>query len=159
MMSGRANWATVAVFLLAAIAGVAQSAQLKHQRVAQVEVPGRRIELKALNGTVLFVPEGVRSDKAVPLIVHFHGAPWLVQYHLAKARPNAALITVQLGAGSSVYGKPFANTDMFKAITDEARVADIPRPGGRRGHVPIGVHRLGKEPDGGNARRPEDLDL
>ena len=91
--------------------------------MAQVDVAGRRIELKTLSGAVLFVPEGVRTDKPVPLIVHFHGAPWLVQYQIATHLPHAALITVQLGAGSSVYAKPFANIATFKAMIDEARTA------------------------------------
>ena len=120
---GRANAVTIVVVLFAAMVSVAQGQESKHQRVAQAEVAGRRIELKALSGAVLFVPEGVHAAKPVPLMVHFHGAPWLVQYQIATHLPNAALITVQLGAGSSVYAKPFANTATFKAMIDEARTA------------------------------------
>ena len=125
MTNSRSSGVVIAVFLLAAIAVVAQTPEpeTKHQRVAQVVVPGRRIELKTISGAVLFVPEHVRTGKAVPLIVHFHGAPWLVQYHVRREKLKAALITVQLGAGSSVYAKPFANGETFKALTDEARTA------------------------------------
>jgi hypothetical protein len=59
----------------------------------------------------------------MPLIVHFHGAPWLVQHHVATHLPRAAVITVQLGSGSSVYGRPFQNTQTFRTMTDEARAA------------------------------------
>ena len=85
-----------------------------------VEAPGRRIRLSVLKGSQLFVGPKVRAEKPVPLIIHFHGAPWLVEYHIAKHLPRAALITVQLGAGSSVYGKPFEIPETFRSIIDEA---------------------------------------
>jgi hypothetical protein len=92
-----------------------------HPRIAQVETPGRRIELKALRGAVLFAGPKVKVDKPVPLLVHFHGAPWLAQYHAAQRLPRAALITVQLGAGSAAYGRPFEDPEIFRAIIDEAK--------------------------------------
>jgi hypothetical protein len=90
-------------------------------RIAQVETPGRRIELKALKGAVLFAGPKVKLDKQVPLVVHFHGAPWLVQHHIASYLPRAALITVQLGAGSRAYGSPFENPDTFRSIINEPK--------------------------------------
>ena len=92
-----------------------------HSRIPQTEVPGRRIELKTLQGAVLYTGTGFNAKDRVPLIVHFHGAPWLVQYQIAEQCPRAALITVQLGAGSSVYGRPFEKTDAFERLIDEAR--------------------------------------
>jgi hypothetical protein len=41
--------------------------------------------------------------------------------------PRAALITVQLGSGSSVYNRPFDGTGTFRALLDEAR--DLVSPG------------------------------
>ncbi|HKP69229.1 MAG TPA: hypothetical protein VJV05_08095 [Pyrinomonadaceae bacterium] len=121
-MTSRLTNSVAVIFLFAVVSAVAQT-QPAHKRIEQVEVAGRRIELKTLTGAVLFVTEGLQTERAVPLIVHFHGAPWLIQYQIATHLPHAALITVQLGAGSSVYGKPFANTETFKAMIDEARVA------------------------------------
>lgn len=92
----------------------------QHQRITQVETPGRRIELTALKGAVLFVNPEVQTNKPVPLIVNFHGVPWLVQYHIAKEVPRAALITVNLGAGSRAYGSPFEQPETFQSILDEA---------------------------------------
>lgn len=91
-----------------------------HPRIAQIETPGRRTELKTLKGAVLFAGPRVKTDKPVPLVIHFHGAPWLVQYHIARKLPHAALITVQLGAGSRVYGEPFAQPEIFQSLIDEA---------------------------------------
>lgn len=92
-----------------------------HSRITQVETPGRRIELKALKGAVLFAGPKVNAAKRVPLVIHFHGAPWLVQFLVARDLPHAALITVQLGTGSSAYGNPFEQPEMFRSIVDEAK--------------------------------------
>ena len=91
-----------------------------HPRIEKVEATGRRIELSALKGAQLFVGPEVRTGKPIPLVIHFHGALWLVEYHVARHLPRAALVTVQLGAGSSVYGKPFENPETFRSIIDEA---------------------------------------
>jgi hypothetical protein len=91
-----------------------------HPRISQTEVLGRRISLGSLKGTRLFVGPGVNTNKPLPLIVHFHGAPWLIEYHVARHLPSSALITVQLGAGSRAYGTPFAQANVFAALLDEA---------------------------------------
>jgi hypothetical protein len=56
----------------------------------------------------------------VPLVVHFHGAPWLIEHHIAGERPTAALITVQIGAGSNAYRRPFEQLELFQTLIDEA---------------------------------------
>ncbi len=59
----------------------------------------------------------------MPLVVHFHGASWLIEHHVAKAAPHAALVTVNLGAGSGRYAAPFADAATFPALLDEAASA------------------------------------
>jgi hypothetical protein len=91
-----------------------------HPRITQTEVPGRRVELKSLKGATLFIGPRVDPNKPVPLLIHFHGAPWLIEAQVARYLPKAALITVQLGAGSSTYRKPFEQTDLFRDLLAEA---------------------------------------
>ena len=93
----------------------------EHHRIEKVAAPGRRVDLSALKGATLYVSPLVRLDKPVPLVVHFHGAAWLVEQHIRAHLPNAALITVQLGAGSSVYGRPFEEEALFSKMIEEAR--------------------------------------
>lgn len=121
------------LFFSAAIAGpsLAQAARQNpspmtdttrpHPRIEKVEVPGRRVELKAMKGVVLFAGPKVRANKPVPLVVHFHGAPWLAQYHVARALPRAALVTIQLGAGSRAYATPFEDPGVFGSVLNEAK--------------------------------------
>lgn len=91
-----------------------------HPRIEKVEVPGRRAELQSLKGAVLFAGPKIRADKPVPLIIHFHGVSWLMEYHIAKHFPKAVLITVNLGSGSRVYGEPFGQAEKFRELIDEA---------------------------------------
>jgi len=91
-----------------------------HQRIQQTEVAGRRVDLKTLKGARLFVSHQVNPNRPVPLFVHFHGAPWLVERHVSLYLPRAALITVQLGAGSSVYRRPFEDPKLFENLLREA---------------------------------------
>ena len=92
-----------------------------HPRVAKVEVSGRRTELGTLKGAILFAGPKVMPEKPVPLIIHFHGVPWLIEYHVATHFPNAVLVTVNLGSGSRVYGNPFVEPEMFQKLIDEAK--------------------------------------
>jgi hypothetical protein len=91
-----------------------------HPRITQTEAKGRRVELKSLKGARLFVGPRVNPNRPTPLVIHFHGAPWLIERHVARYLPSAALITVQLGAGSSAYRRPLEQAELFRALIDEA---------------------------------------
>jgi len=91
-----------------------------HTRIQETSVPGRRVDLQSLKGARLFIGPRVNVNKPVPLLIHFHGAPWLVERHVAEHLPRAALITVQLGTGSSVYRRPFEQLETFRKLLAEA---------------------------------------
>jgi hypothetical protein len=91
-----------------------------HPRITQTETAGRRVDLKSLKGAKLFVGPRVKPNRPVPLLIHFHGASWLIEQHVARYLPRAALITVNLGAGSSAYRKPFEQPEQFKSLLSEA---------------------------------------
>ncbi len=93
---------------------------IEHRRIAQTQASGRRVPLKSLNGAQLFVGPGVDLKRRVPLIIHFHGAAWLIEAHISQSLPGASLITVNLGSGSSVYGRPFERENAFIELVNEA---------------------------------------
>jgi len=91
-----------------------------HPRITQTETPGRRVDLKSLKGAKLFIGPRVKPNDRVPLLIHFHGASWLVEEHVARHLPRVALITVNLGAGSSAYRRPFEQAETFQNLLSEA---------------------------------------
>jgi hypothetical protein len=90
-----------------------------HPRVAESRPAGERATLSIGE---LFVPAAAvaRKRETMPIVVHFHGPSWLIQQHISRAAPHAALISVNLGAGSSRYAAPFADTTKFATLLDEA---------------------------------------
>lgn len=59
-------------------------------------------------------------DGCVDLLVHFHGAPQVAARALEEAKLGAALVNVNLGAGSSLYREAFAGDDSFDRLVDFA---------------------------------------
>jgi len=87
-----------------------------HPRVERYDVPGRRAPLSL--GT-LYISPAFDASRPHVLLLHFHGAPWLVEHHVRERLPQAALVTVQIGSGSRVYADAFADAPRFGALLDE----------------------------------------
>ena len=85
--------------------------RLKHEKP-----PGRREKLGL--GT-LFLPAARKLEGTVPLFVHFHGGDWLPEVAAAH-HGKTAVLSVQLGSGSAVYGKPFRDPQRFARLLAEA---------------------------------------
>lgn len=87
----------------------------EHPRLKEERPPGKRIPLKI---GALFLPDKLPKD--APLVLHFHGGTWIPE--VAAAKNDVAVIGVQLGSGSSVYGKPFADAKTFAELLQEAEM-------------------------------------
>ena len=87
-----------------------------HPRLKEEHPPGRR---EALELGTLFVPGSLKVRPRLPLLVQFHSGTWLPE--VAAARRRTAVISIQLGAGSAVYAKPFAaDPKLFGRLLAEA---------------------------------------
>jgi hypothetical protein len=84
-----------------------------HERLKEERPPGKRF---ALTIGHLFIPDKLPEN--APLFIHFHGATWLAE--VAAAKHKSAVIYVQLGNGSSVYARPFAEPKAFADMLKEA---------------------------------------
>ncbi len=91
----------------------------EHRRIPERQVAGSRIPLSL--GTLLLPPGKQRT--AMPLVIHFHGAPWLAEWSVRQRSSKAAVLTVNIGAGSGVYSKALADPGRFSELLDEARAA------------------------------------
>ena len=85
-----------------------------HGRFPELQVPGRRFNLTLGN---LMLP---LQGHPRMLVMHFHSLPWLVEYCAQKRFPNAAVLTVNLGAGSDTYREPFVDPTRFSKLIEEA---------------------------------------
>jgi hypothetical protein len=116
------------IFLAHALAALAAStAQAQQQPSPMVETTRAHTRLKEaapqgmrekLAGGTLFIPEKLERETRTPLFLHFHGAPWIAE--VAAEQLGVAVITFQLGNGSSVYGKAFTEADSFPALLKDA---------------------------------------
>ena len=89
-----------------------------HPRVEEAAVSGRRVPLST--GSLL-LPEKPR--KVMPLVIHFHGEPWLAEWSVRQRSKNAAVIALHLGGGSGVYTEAMKAPGRFRAWIAEARAA------------------------------------
>lgn len=95
-----------------------------HERLAPRDADalrGARRELAGPDGRrgELHVPEGVRADR-VHLVVHFMGAAWLPHLAAAGLGRDVVSVVVNLGAGSGVYDRAFANPAAFDSLLARA---------------------------------------
>ena len=99
-------------------------------REAVVEEPKKleattpiRVRLKALNGNaVLYIPTWFAPKAGgYDLIVHFHGLSEIQEANIEQAQLNVAVVSVNLGAGTDPYSKPFGKKDIFASLMEEAQ--------------------------------------
>jgi hypothetical protein len=83
-----------------------------HTRLQKRDVRGLKV---ALSLGELYIPEG---KKPTTLLMHFHGGTWIPQQ--VGADNKIAVLAIQIGAGSSVYARPFRESGSFAQLLDEA---------------------------------------
>lgn len=119
-MSGRFG----AFLILAAVAAAQQPQNPSpmvehtrpHPRLKEEHPAGRR---ETLDLGTLFLPAKLKLRRGTPLLVHFHGGAWLPE--VAAVRNRTAVISIELGAGSAVFAKPFSDPQLFGRLVAEAQ--------------------------------------
>lgn len=111
----RARFFGVLLVALAAYAGDLEPGTRAHPRLKPESPLGRRLQLSL--GT-LFLPAQLDVRDRIPVLVHFHGDTWLPE--VAAATSGVAAISVQVGEGSGVYARAFADPRRFGALMREA---------------------------------------
>jgi hypothetical protein len=64
----------------------------------------------------LWVPDQARTRDTFDLVVHFLGAAWIPEQAVAGIGGNTAVAVVNLGAGSGVYDRAFADPSVFDSL-------------------------------------------
>lgn len=100
----------------------------RHERVPDVVRTGRVDTIRAVlpKPVEVFVPEALRGREEVDVLVHFHGAGYAVRHAAAEPGREVVAVAVHLGAGSSVYERPFSGTNAFAALVDSVQAIVAP---------------------------------
>lgn len=90
-----------------------------HQRLTQRELAGTVRSFVGPGGkpVEVFVPTGARTRDVFDLVVHFHGAAWLPEQAVAELGDHSTVAAVvNVGTGSSVYDRSFADPTVFDSL-------------------------------------------
>ncbi len=89
-----------------------------HKRVPQQKYPGLEFKIFDLlpQPVGVFIPQKRQKAKAFDLLLHFHGASYVVHHAAAKYQGALVAATIHLGAGSSVYGNAFDDSTRFQSL-------------------------------------------
>lgn len=91
-----------------------------HGRIENKSVPGLRIQLNdVLSKPVkVYVPEFGDEAERVDLLIHFHGASYVVEHAVYELDRPFIAATVNMGSGSAVYERPFENKRAFTELVE-----------------------------------------
>lgn len=92
----------------------------RHERLAQTPATGDRFEIHGLlpRPVQVFIPDNARGAPALDLLIHFHGSAFVAEQAAALQTRPTAVAVVNLGAGSAVYERPFADARLLPALRD-----------------------------------------
>ncbi len=119
------RWVAVACGMISLAAGAlpAQRSPMQeslrlHARLTPVTLAGDSVPLVLPGGGrgMLFVPRAQARRDRQHLLLHFHGAPWLVRQAAAGQKPGMSVATFSLGAGSGVYDRSFREPGAMDSV-------------------------------------------
>lgn len=89
-----------------------------HGRIPQQNYPGLEFKINDMlpKAVEVFIPQKRRQSKTFDLLLHFHGAGFISQHAATKNQNALVAATINLGAGSSVYGNAFEDSAKFPAL-------------------------------------------
>ncbi len=89
-----------------------------HERIPQQNHPGLEFKISDIlpKAVEVFIPQKRCQAKAFDLLLHFHGAGFIVQQAATKHRNALVAATVNLGGGSGVYNNAFEDSTKFSAL-------------------------------------------
>ncbi len=96
----------------------------QHERVLERPIPGTsfRIEHLLPRPAEGFIPAFIGQTDSLDLLIHFHGAAYLVRQAASDIEPPMVALSTNLGAGSRVYSEPFEHERLFHQLLDSTRL-------------------------------------
>jgi hypothetical protein len=89
-----------------------------HERITPKEFRGIHFTLADIlpKPVEIFLPQKSRNARHPDLLLHFHGASFIVQNAVDKYNGAICAAVINLGAGSSVYGNAFDDSTRFLSL-------------------------------------------
>lgn len=89
-----------------------------HERIPQQQQAGREFQIAGIlpKPVEVFIPHQRIKSRQFDLLLHFHGAGFIVQYAATQYKDALIAATINLGAGSSVYGNAFEDSTTFATL-------------------------------------------
>lgn len=89
-----------------------------HQRIPEQVHAGVQFEITTLlpKPVKVFLPDNRKNARTFDLLLHFHGADFVTQYAALHHRNALLAATINLGSGSSVYGRAFEDSTTFSIL-------------------------------------------
>jgi len=90
----------------------------RHERLAPADIGGtHRTFIGPQDKPVdVWIPDGIRPNDPVDLVVHFLGAAWLPEFAVSRLRTKTVAAVVNLGAGSGIYDRSFSDPAAFDSL-------------------------------------------
>jgi hypothetical protein len=89
-----------------------------HERIPAQKFPGIEFTISGVlpNPAEIFIPQRQQKSRGFDLLLHFHGAGFVVQHAAIEYKDAIFAAIVNLGARSSVYGNAFEDSARFPAL-------------------------------------------
>ncbi|HEY2406205.1 MAG TPA: hypothetical protein VGI10_09390 [Polyangiaceae bacterium] len=89
-----------------------------------LDEPKRAVASVAPGSRVIALPAGCRSVSGpYNLLVHFHGAPTVMEPAFERSGIQGALVIYNLGTGSGAYEQPYSDVGSYDRMLDSIRIA------------------------------------
>ena len=91
-----------------------------HERLDERTLPGVRDTVDGLlaQPVNIFIPRKPAGSRPLRLLIHFHGAAFVPEHAVSHVRPEYVLAVVNLGPGSTVYERAFADPADFDRLLE-----------------------------------------
>lgn len=101
----------------------------RHERLTPKALPGIVVTVAGPGGkpVELYVPPDAPRSDSLKIVVHFHGAAWLVHQAVHVLDSSTVAVAVNLGAGSGTYDQAYSDPGAFDSLLDAVAqaVADV----------------------------------
>lgn len=95
-----------------------------HERIIKTDFAGLSFTIDnfLINPIELFIPKKSLNSDILDLLIHFHGAGFVVKNAVEYQNTDIISVAVNIGSGSKVYFEAFKNKEVFNKLIDSIQM-------------------------------------